>query len=172
MNILKRLLALLLALAVIAVFYLFAVLMEDEESKRTDQFVVQAQQRPLTPIQEMTSEDPARLVDAFGAALPLPDQFTSGTVADFTWHTYPARMISLQGALAIVKGVRPAAAAPAIIPKGADFLASDKALLGYAMLEAKVEGKTLYSLITKDAAFLIEPLSQDGPGGFSLLEPK
>ena len=73
MNILKRLLALLLSLAVIAVFYLFAVMMEDEESKRTDQFVVQAQQRPLTPIQEMTSEDPARLVDAFGAA-PLPDQ--------------------------------------------------------------------------------------------------
>ncbi|NLX82260.1 MAG: hypothetical protein GXZ04_00355 [Clostridiales bacterium] len=172
MKILKRLVALLLSLAVITVFYLLAVMMEDEESKRTDQFVVEAQQKPLTPIQEIISEDPQRLVDAFGVPIPLPDRFESGRVTDFTWHTYPARLITLTGAQAVVKGVRPAAAAPSIIPKDADFKASDKALLGYAMLEAQVEGKTLYSLITRDAAFLIEPQEQNQPGGFALLEPK
>lgn len=167
----QRLIALFLSLLVMAVFYVFAVMMEDEESKRSDTFVVEAVKSPLTRQDSLESSNAAQLAQAFGVALPLPEGFMTGRTRDFTWHAYPAREILLQGAAALVKGVRPAAAAAAILPREADFVSSSKALLGYQMLSAQWGGKTLYALVTKDAAFLIEPREQEDPGGFSLVEP-
>lgn len=171
MRWLQRLLALLLSLLVMAVFYVFAVMMEDEESKRTDAFVVEAPLAPLTRRDSLQTDNPQALADAFGVALPLPEGFALGKTSDFIYHTYLARSVTLQGTAATVQGVRPASAAGAILPKEADFVAGSKALLGYPMLEARVAGKTLYALITQDAAFFIDPHQEGEPGGFSLLEP-
>ena len=171
MKLFQRLTALLLSLLVMAVFYVFAVMMEDEESKRSDTFVVEAVQSPLVRQAGLESASPEQLAQAFGVAFPLPEGFEAGKTRDFTWHARPAREIILRGAAATVRGVRPAAAASAILPRDADFVSSSKALLGYQMLSAQAGGKTLYALVTKDAAFLIEPASLEEPGGFSLMEP-
>jgi hypothetical protein len=171
MRFFQRLLALLLSLLVMAVFYVFAVMMEDEESKRSDSFVVEAPLAPLLPRDSLESASPQAVADAFGVALPLPEGFALGRTEDIHYHTYRARVVTLHGAAATVQGVRPASAAGAILPKEADFVASSKALLGYQMLEARVAGKTMYALITPEAAFFIEPHQEGEPGGFSLLEP-
>ena len=172
MRMLKRLTALLLSQMVMAVFYVFAVLMEDEETKRSDSFVVEALHAPLSRQDSLQTDNAQQLADAFGVALPLPEGFVMGRTEDFGYHASPARRITLQGAAATVTGVRPAAAAAAILPAGASFVASSKALLGYQLLEARTEGGILYSLLTKEAAFLISPQSDEEPGGFSLLEPR
>ena len=172
MRIIRRLLALLLSLAVMAVFYVIAIMMESEETKRTDEFVVEAPSEPLTPIAAFQSQDAQQLADSFGAPVPLPEGFTSGGAADKTYHTYKSRIITLQGTAATVTGVRPAAAAPSIMPKDAVFLAGSKALLGYPLLEAQREGGLVFALHTPEAAFLITPLADAEPGGFSLLEPR
>ena len=172
MRIIRRLLALLLSLFVMAVFYVFAIMMENEETKRTDEFVVEAPSAPLAPIAAFQSQDAQLLTDSFGAPVPLPEGFTSGEAADKTYHTYRTRIIILQGTAATVTGVRPAAAAPSIMPKDAVFLAGSKALLGYPLLEAKGEGGTVFAMHTPEAAFLITPFTETGPGGFSLLEPR
>ena len=172
MRMIRRLLALLLSLAVMAVFYVFAIMMENEETKRTDEFVVEAPSEPLTPITAFQSLDAQQLADSFGAPIPLPEGFTSGGAADRTYHTYRTRIITLQGTAATITGVRPAAAAPSIMPKDAVFLAGSKALLGYPLLEAQGEGGMIFAMHTPEAVFLITPLTDAEPGGFSLLEPR
>ena len=172
MRMIRRLLALLLSLAVMAVFYVFAIMMENEETKHTDEFVVEAPSEPLMPITAFQSLDAQQLADSFGAPIPLPEGFTSGGAADKTYHTYRARIITLQGTAATITGVRPAAAAPSIMPKDAVFLAGSKALLGYPLLEAQGEGGMIFAMHTPEAVFLITPLTDAEPGGFSLLEPR
>lgn len=67
----KRISALVMALFLMASFYLYALLQEDEETKRTDQWVV-AGDDSLTRVQEtVISTDPAVLAGAMGLSLPL-----------------------------------------------------------------------------------------------------
>ena len=66
----KRIAALVMALFLMASFYLYALLQEDEETKRTDQWVV-AGDDSLTRAQEtVISTDPAVLAGAMGLSLP------------------------------------------------------------------------------------------------------
>ncbi len=167
----RRLLAILLSLALIAAFYVFAVMMEDEETKRSDEFLVQAAEEPLERTETLQSADTYALAQAFGVALPMPEGLKSGSVKSGSYHGYTTRLIALEGEAAQVTGIRPASAAPGILPEDLVFLASDKALLGYELLRANRGDEVFYALLTGDAAFLITPLLPPEPGGFSLAEP-
>lgn len=172
MGILKRLFSLLLALLVIAVFYVSAVLLEGGDSKQEEQFIVEAASLPLEPgAAQYEGGDPQALADAFGVPLPVPESFVSGVTRDSRYHAYPSRQVSLEGGKAAIRGVRPASAAPSVLPGELLFTASDKALLGYPLLQAQAGGRTVYALVMEDAAFYIVPTG-DEPGGFSLLEPR
>lgn len=167
----RRLVAILLSLILMAAFYVFALMMEDEESKRSDEFLVQEAEGPLERAELFQSEDARELARAFGVALPVPEGLTSGTVNGGGYHGYTTRLVSLEGASARITGIRPASAAPGILQGDLVFLASDKALMGYELLMAKRGDEVYYALLTPDAAFLITPLLPPGPGGFSLAEP-
>ncbi|MGI6724990.1 MAG: hypothetical protein ACOX62_02125 [Christensenellales bacterium] len=171
MRILHRPLAFLLPLVLIAVFYVFAVMMENEESKRTNEFVVAADAAPLQPISPLQSRDARQLANAFGLAFPLPEGFQAGEVSDGIWHTYPTRQITLQGSQATVHGIRPAAAAAALLPKDAVFTASSSALMGYPMMEAQADGRTFYAFVTQDAAFLLIPHASAELSGYRVMSP-
>jgi hypothetical protein len=167
----RRILAALLSLIVMAAFYVFAVMMEDEESKRTGEFLVAEERKPLTRMEDLKSADAVELARAFGAAIPLPEGLSDGLVQSGTYHGYPTRLVTLQGTLAQVRGIRPASAAPGLMPRDAVFLASGQALLGYPLLAAQGANGVMYSLLTEEAAFLIFPAAPPEPGGFTLIEP-
>lgn len=167
----RRILAVLLSLAVMAAFYVFAVMMEDEESKRTEEFLVSDEKEPLTRAEDFQGADANELARVFGAALPVPEGLAQGLVQTGTYHGYTTRLITLQGSLSQVRGIRPASAAPGLMPKDAVFLAGEQALLGYPLLEAQGENGTVYSLITEEAAYLILPATPPETGGFTLTEP-
>lgn len=171
MRMLRRLMAFLLSVSLMAVFYVFSVMMENEETKRTDEFVVAADAAPLKPIAPLQSSDARQLADAFGLAFPLPEGFQAGEVSDGVWHTYPTRQITLKGSQATVRGIRPAAAAAALLPRDAVFTASASALMGYPMMEAKAEGRTLYAFVTQDAAFLLIPHASAEASGYQIMSP-
>lgn len=172
MRLLRRILAFALALVVVGLFYVFAVMLEGDRGKQDERFTVVADTRPLQAMQPLRSADANQLAEAFGVSLPLPEGFTQGQVEDLRYHGYLARKIQLQGSQALVTGIRPASAAPAIFPRDAVFVLSDKALLGQPLMQAQAAGRTIYALVQKDAAFLIEPLAEGQPGGFSQLEPR
>lgn len=171
MKVLRRLLAFLLAAAFVLVFYVIAVMLEKEAGGQEQAFTVEAVTLPLADMQPLEGADAQALADAFGAALPLPEGFESGWVENTGYHGYRARLVRLRGSAALLSGIRPASAAPAILPDEAVFTGLGKALLGYPLLHAQVAGRDLYALMTAEAAFLIEPFEEGLPGGFSLLEP-
>ena len=171
MGILKRLLSLLTALVVIAIFYVSAVMLEGMNSPGEDRFTVEAASLPLVPGPGYRGSDAQALADAFGAPLPVPEGLLSGETLDGRYHTYPIRKLRLEGRQETVLGVRPASAAPAVLPKELVFTRSDKALLGYPLMQAQADNKTVYALVMKDAAFYIVP-GAEVPGGFSLYEPR
>ena len=167
----RRIPAFLMALLLMAAFYIFAVMMEDEKTKRTDEFLVERVELPLTEVMEMESGDARALAEAFGAPIPVPDGALSGQVKNESYHARYARLVLLSGENARVTGIRPAAAAPHIMPPTLSFRASGQTLLGYELLQAKRDGGVVFAMITDDAAFLIEPQNPDDPGGFQLQEP-
>ncbi|NLW20901.1 MAG: hypothetical protein GXY84_05965 [Clostridiales bacterium] len=171
MRLLRRLLALALAIAVILVFYVFAIMMDKETALTEQQFTVEAVVLPLGDMQPLDSDDALALVTAFGVALPLPEGLVKGRVENTSHQGYAARRVRLEGSQARLTGIRPASAASAILPRQAAFTALDKALLGFPLLQARLEGRSLYALVTPQAAFLIEPLQGDQPGAFTQLEP-
>ena len=160
-----------MSLIVMGAFYVFSVMMEDEQSKRSDEFLVQAAEEPLRKMDAVRSADARALAQAFGAALPVPEGLQGGEVMSGSYHGYTTRSVTLEGKNARVTGVRPASAAPGLMQKDLLFLASDKALLGYSLMAAETDGGAVYSLLRDDAAFLITPLAPPDPGGFTLAEP-
>lgn len=174
MNFLRRVPAFVLALLVMAVFYLFAVMQEDEESKRSDAYVVQEQEDAIGRMEPFTSQDPRALATAFGAAFPLPEGNIKGEVSSFSHHGYTARRIVVQSGLARVEGVRPLSAAASILPSGLRFSASDRALFGHPLMIAKDAQRDYFALQTDKAAFVfsLPEASLSAPGsGFLLQEP-
>ena len=174
MRMLRRVPAALLALLVMAAFYLFAVMQENEETKRSDAFVVREQEEALTAIAPFTSQDPRALARAFGAAFPLPEGAITGEVSSFRHHGYTARRIVVKGQASQIEGVRPLSAAAAIMPSGLRFSGSDRALFGYSLMSAADEHFRYYALQTDKAAFLLRLPEADSAapgGGFALQEP-
>ena len=171
----KRIAALVMALFLMASFYLYALLQEDEETKRTDQWVV-AGDDSLTRAQErVISTDPAVLAGAMGLSLPLPRELSSGEVKDGQYHGYRVRQLEAESADATVLGVRPASAAPLIRGSGLQFEATDKTLMSYPLLRAEMDGSAYYYLASEQAAFIIRlPLhlpEEAALSGFILAQP-
>jgi len=170
-RVLRRVLAFLLSLLVMTAFYLVAVMMENEETRRSERFLVEAAAAQLLKIEPVESADGRLLARAFGAALPLPEGLGSGRVESGAYHGYITRTVSLEGTAARVTGVRPASAAPGIMPPEAVFMATDRALMGVPLLRAREEGQDVYALMTGEAAFLIRPHAPPDAGGFIPTEP-
>lgn len=171
----KRLAALVMALFLMASFYLYALLQEDEETKRTDQWVV-AGSDELTRAQDtVISTDPAALASAMGLPLPLPQELQSGRVSDGQYHGYRVRQLEAQGADSAVLGIRPASAAPLIRGSGLEFESTDKTLMSYPLLRAEKDGSAYYYLASEQAAFIIRlPLhlpEDEALSGFILAQP-
>ncbi len=166
--ILRRILSFLTALAAMAAFYAFAVLVEGGDARRGGEFTVRDDPSPVTPAEEFTSGDARSLTRAFGASMPVPGSPLRGTVTQGGYHGYMTREIAMQGAAGSVRGIRPSSAAAGIMPKDAVFLASGEALLGFPALRAENVGQVMYALVTNDAAFLIIPNTpQGGLNGFA-----
>ncbi|NLM86966.1 MAG: hypothetical protein GX171_09790 [Clostridiales bacterium] len=172
MKLIKRLLAIALSLLLVGLFYAFAVLMEGEDKRQSTQFVVEELAEPLTAITPVQSQDSKVLLERFGAAFPLPEGFTLGQVENGSYHGYQTRRITLQGKQALVTGIRPSSAAAQLAPKDAQFESTIRALLGYPLMIAQVDGYDAYSLITPDAAFLIQVPSGSQPGAFDLIQAR
>ncbi len=169
---LRRLPAALAALLMMAAFYLFAVMQENEETRRSDAFVVREPEVPVTRAAPFQSQDAPALARAFGVPLPLPEGPVQGEVTSESYHGYPVMRIRVLGQAAQVDGVRPLSAAGSILPSGLRFTASDRALFGYAIMAASDGQTQYYALQTDKAAFLIRVPEAAAPaGGFALQEP-
>ena len=172
MKALNRILSFVLAVLFIAAFYVFAVLLDTADDKQDKQFVVEMAVTPLSPMEMVQSQDPQVITNAFGAPLPLPEGFVSGKTENTSYHSYQARQVVLQGEKALVTCIRPASAAPKILDKELVFISGERSLLGYPLAVAETENGPVYSLMTEEAAFLITPLTDEMPGGFSLMQIK
>ena len=174
MRLLKRLAALLMALLLMAAFYLYALMREDEHSKRDAQWVVAQETTELKPFGGMDSADPGQLARAMGCAIPLPPMLQMSRVNDGSHHGYYVRRLEAGDGRVWVTGVRPASASPIIRPEGLAFTHSNKTLLGIPMLSAQDAQHSYYYLATDQAAFVIRlPLDQQEEllKGFIIAEP-
>ena len=127
---------------------------EDEETKRTEQWVVAAEQAELQP---NGARCPPRGAcwRAMGVPLPLPQALVSGRVEDSTWHGYYARAPATDGAT-VVHAVRPVSAAPMIRQDAGIYAPSGRSLFGHPMLETQDDTTHYAFFTTQDMAVLIE----------------
>ena len=135
--------------------YLYALLQEDEETKRTDQWVVSGDDGLTRAQERVLSSDPAVLAGPMGLPLPPPRELSSGEVKDGQYHGYRVRQLEAESADATVLGVRPASAAPLIRVSGLQFEATDKTLMSYPLLRAEMDGSAYYYLASEQAADII-----------------
>ncbi|MHC1786644.1 MAG: hypothetical protein AB9880_06265 [Christensenellales bacterium] len=170
----RRSTALLMALLLMGAFYLYALMREDSQAKRSDQWMVTGEDASLEPSGGLQSTDGASLAAAMGSLLPLPASLTSASVEDSSYHGYYARILRATDGLSLVLGVRPASASPLIREKDLDFSHSDKTLLGYPLLAAADETHSFYYLVTDTAAFVLR-LPREGETealrGFLISQP-
>lgn len=170
----KKLFSVLLAILLMASFYLYALLREDEETKQTDRWVVAEEDAALSARGPLQSTDPQALADALGVTLPLPPTLISAGVTDDSHHGYYARRLTATNGHSTVWGVRPASASPLIRPAGVSFGQSDKTLMGYPLLVGQDAQYTYHYLTTDQAAFVLRiPTSgdQDALQGFVIAQP-
>lgn len=154
-GLIRRLAALLMALLLMASFYLYALMREDEQTKRSDQWVVAAEQGDLEPLGTVNSLEPSHLAQAMAVPLPLPASLLDGRVWDDSHHGYYIRRLSASDSAIRVEGVRPASASALLRDKGLHFTHSAQTLMGYPLLEARDNQLAYYYLSTELAAFLI-----------------
>lgn len=171
MRILKRILTLLLALLLMGSFYLYALMREDEESKRSEQFIVAQDDAGSRPMGGFTGTDPAALARAMGADSPLPTVLESGQVEDASYHGQYARLLTAQGDGLYVQGVRPASAAPLLRGHDLRFTSMNNSLFSLPLMTAQDEQSRYYYLVTQDmAAFMIRVPLQEGTELLSKLQ--
>lgn len=171
---LRKIVSFLMALLLMAAFYVFAVMMESPDSQREallHDSAATPKPEAIADMQPLTSQDAAALASAFGASLPLPEGFVTGSVQAGNHQGQVTRLVSLTGSMARVSGVRPASAIASLVPRDAAFSRTDKALLGAYLLTAQLPSGRVYSLITQHAAFYIEPINPPQAGGFSRVDP-
>ena len=143
----RRILSLLISLILMVAFYLYAVMREDEETKRTEQWVVAAEQAELQPNGGAMSAEGRVLARAMGVSLPLPQALVSGRVEDSTWHGYYARRLHATDGVTAVHAVRPVSAAPMIRQDAGTYAPSGRSLFGHPMLETQ-DDTTHYAFFT------------------------
>lgn len=164
MSILRKAFSLLMALLLMGSFYLYALMREDEQTKRSEQWVVAEEQQPVGAMGGFEGTDPGMLARALGVDAPLPLALAQGSVRDAGYHGGYARILDAQGESVRVLGVRPAQAAPLIRDPRLLFSPSDKSLFSLPLMTAQDERYRYDYLITADmAAFIIiTPLDAQG----------
>ncbi len=163
----KKIISILMALLLMAAFYIYALMREDERTKNSDEWVVAGDEAQLQAFGGIESKDPAALAKAMDSLLPLPGSLTSGSVKDSSYHGYYARVLEATDGESIVRGVRPASASPLIRKDGLSFDYSDKTLLSYPLLWAEDDDYTYYYMVTDTAAFILQ---LPGPGQATALQ--
>lgn len=155
LGLLSKLAALLMALMLMASFYLYALMREDEQSKRSDQWVVAAEEGAFGPMGGLSTGDAGLLARAMGVALPLPEGLTAGEISDQSHHGYYARMLRATDGSMLVQGIRPASASAMLRDQRLHYRPSDRTLMGYPMLTAQDAQHAYYYLASEQAAFVI-----------------
>lgn len=160
----RRLISVIISLILMASFYLYAVMREDDETKRTEQWVVAAEQDALSANGGTVSTEGRALARVMGAAIPLPQTLTAGEVRDDSWHGYYARRLTATDGQTRVTAVRPLSAAPLIRKDALTFAPGGRSLFGFPLLEAQDDLAHYAFLVTQEAAVMIEtPLNQFEP---------
>lgn len=172
----RRVLALLMALLLMAAFYVYALLREDEQTKQSEEWLVKAQELPFEKMGGLDSTDPAALARAMQMAVMLPQSLVSGAVRDAAYHAAYARLLTASDGSRTVWGVRPASASPLIRPPGLHFESTGQSLHSYPLLRARDDAMVYYYLATgEQGAFVIGmPLSMEGQGlqGIEHIQPE
>ncbi len=170
----KKLISLFIALLLMAAFYIYALLREDEQTKRTDEWVVAGEDTQFAAFGGIESTDPQVLAQAMDSPLPLPGSLTSGSVRDSSYHGYYTRILEATDGESIVLGVRPASASPVIRKAGLAFAHSEKTLLSYPLLWAEDDAYSYYYMVTDTAAFVLQLPRHSQPlalQGFLISQP-
>ncbi len=165
----KRIASIILSLTLMAVFYVYAVLREDENTKQTEKWVVAEEAVPITPIGLIESTQAKQLAMAMGSAAPLPDTLFSGSVRDGSYHGYTVRLLEAAVPGMSVHGVRPSSAAPLVRSGGVAYEPSGSALLGYPLIIGRSAQGFCYFMVTEEAAYEIRTIASDEQASLDLL---
>lgn len=165
----KKILTLILSLLLVGVFYVYALLSEDEEVRQSSPWMVAEEKAPLQPMDTLTSQRGEDLARAMGAAAPLPQTLSAGSVEDGSYHGYRVRLLHASAPGISVRGVRPLSASPLVRTDTVSYKPSGAALLGYPVIIAQDAGGFYYYLATEDAAFEIRTQAQDEQASLQLL---
>ncbi|MDO5022553.1 MAG: hypothetical protein Q4E07_04360 [Eubacteriales bacterium] len=157
----KRILSILLSLMLMAMFYVYAVLQQDEEAQPDMRWLVQEEKKPLKIIGEVKSQDAQVLADAFGANIPVPDKVLEGLCFDASYKGQNVHRLNIIGENITIQGVTPHFAAPLIRSEGLKFTEDSSALLGFPLLKADRPNNNEYYIVTQDAAFLFKLTGED-----------
>lgn len=170
----RRIAAALMALLLMAGFYLYALLQEDEESKRSDRWVVEGE-GALAPQDALISANPAALARAMGLPLLLPQALSAGSVRDGSYHGYRVRVLEAAAGGISVRGVRPASAAAMLRPEGLGFESTERTLLNAPLMRAEGGDGVYYYTADDNAAFIIRlpkaSAEEDTLSAFRLANP-
>lgn len=165
----KKIIGVILSLLLVFVFYVYAILQEDDTKKQAEQWIVSETKAPLPQPAPLTSSDRQQLASAMACNLPLPSPLQSGSVHTGTYHGYPVLMVEANAADLQVKGVRPLTAASLIRSPNLQWLPSNTALFGFPLLSARHEGSLYYYMLTEDAAFELRISTPDEAKASELL---
>lgn len=150
----KRILSFLFSLLLMASFYIYAVMREDEESKRAGQWLVAEESPVLEAMGSLAAIDPVALAQKMGSQIMLPRPLSQAQVKDAAYHGRYARLLEAQGGQIQVYAVRPLAAAPLIRPGGIAFTARGRALFGLPLLEGQDDQYTYFFASARDTAYV------------------
>lgn len=173
----KKILAFVLSLLLAGVFYVYALLREDETTKQSDRWVVSEEQKTFGAIGNQSSQNPQDIARYMEAAAPLPGSLDTGTVQDGSYHGYRVRLMHITAPNLVVRGVRPLSAYPMVRTQGLSYRPSGAALLGYPLIIAQDSTGFYYYFTTEDAAFEIHTTAADEKaslavlGGLQLIKP-
>jgi len=165
----KRIASIALSLILMGVFYVYAVLREDENTKQTEKWVVADEAVPPAPIGLVESTQAKQLALAMGTAVPLPAALSSGSVQDSSYHGYAVRMLEASAPGISIRGVRPSSAAPMVRGGGITYEPSGSALLGYPLIIGRDADSFYYFLVTEEAAYEIRTMPADEQISLALL---
>ncbi len=165
----KKILTFILSLLLIAVFYIYALLSEDEDARQSSPWMVTEEKAPLESIGTFTSKDAPALARAMGGAAPLPAELSAGSVEDGSYHGYRTRLLHASAPGLSVRGVRPLSASPLVRTASVTYRPSGAALLGYPLIIAKDDSGFYYYMATEEAAYEIRTQAQDEQESLALL---
>lgn len=108
---------LLLAVFLSAAVYLAAILLADLGEEDRQEWLVEEEQAPVTPMQAATDSDAGALAALFGADIPyLPGETPRGNARNTAHDGETVRMVTLQYPSGLeITAVRPASAAPLLL---------------------------------------------------------